>query len=61
MTLDLDIADMGPRIVIIVAIFLAFNAVASVVCGIVPGWVCVLVFIVCNVAAGVTVKTTLFD
>ena len=61
MTLDLDIADMGPRIAIIVAIFVAFNAIASVVCGFVPGLICVLVFIVCNAAAVAIVKQALFD
>lgn len=59
--MDLDIADMGPRIAIIVAIFLAFNAIASAVCGFVPDLICVLVFIVCNAAAVAIVKKALFD
>ena len=54
---DLELADMGGRAVLVVAIFLALNCIAYAVCHMLNsigdnlGLFCILAFIVCNTAA----------
>ena len=57
-----DLADLGPRIVLIAAVFIAFNVIAFAICHVLgtiidnSGLLCLLVFVVCNVKAIYIVK-----
>ena len=52
-----DLADLGPRVLLVVVAFVAFNALAYTICLILNalnddhGLFCLLVFVVCNIGS----------